>query len=500
MVPAGSEPVGPPYRIVACCDLRQRKDELQKKKVYLVAYDAERLRKYGAGIGIDALEASNSFLARDCVCSDVVPIRSWYGEVQLNLHPPDTAEGDVLVLLRIIKTSSLKDMQDWHPIGDAVVIKVEPRITREDKKYMQRLREAVGAQPELLATTQQALDRAQDQHKAVLANRAELQSALTSAQSELIASQADLRKLHTELAKVTSDLEGGKDATTQAKIAQKIRSVLNESKQRQQEALNKVAAEEQICHDKMMKDLEVEYKAIDDMNAGLARKKEEAEAQPPTEGGGYEKTALPRAMDRTNAPESHTTADDERKRAQELEKSKKEANQLRIALARSEKEAEAARATASTHEAALAKAKAEAEQHRAALNKARKELEKAGMKEQPRTAAEEKAVADKTTSESAADEKAAADKEVLKMKAQAALEAALEDDDVPDSEKEALKAKAQAALEAALEDDVAYKEKGAAGNAATATAKPAARPSVRQKAKKDLINAVKNGALEKKRP
>jgi len=144
-VPAGAEPVQAPFTMTVCHDLRARKEELRTKKAYLVAYDAERLRKCGAGMGINPIQAADSFISQDCVCSEMVPIRRLYGEATITLQPPSTSDGDVFVLLRIVTVSDPNNMQDWCAIGDPVAVRVEPRKTRYDKTALIKLKEELAS-------------------------------------------------------------------------------------------------------------------------------------------------------------------------------------------------------------------------------------------------------------------------------------------------------------------------------------------------------------------
>jgi len=152
--------------MTVCCDLRVRKEELRTKQAYLVAYDAERLRKYGAGMGVNPIEAADSWISQDCICSEMVPIRRLYGEASITLQPPSTSDGDVFVLLRIVTVSNPRKNQDWRAMGDPVVVRVEPRVTRDDKKALMKLREELDASLHSHRETLADLQESRKEHRA----------------------------------------------------------------------------------------------------------------------------------------------------------------------------------------------------------------------------------------------------------------------------------------------------------------------------------------------
>lgn len=138
MVSGGSEPVHPPCSIKVLCDLRPWRTELKGKRAYLVAYDAERLRKVAHGIGIDAKSASDKWIARDCLCSDRIPLKSLGSaeEVTINLQPVASEEGISAALLRIVVISKHQDQTDWTAIGDPVVVQTTSAHFADRKLYV----------------------------------------------------------------------------------------------------------------------------------------------------------------------------------------------------------------------------------------------------------------------------------------------------------------------------------------------------------------------------
>jgi hypothetical protein len=254
--------------VTTLCDLRKRKDELQRTQAYLVAYDIEKLRRLYAGQdvdmneastfeklrqGVDVYEASNSPLARECICANIVPIKSWYGEVTVTLDPPDTTESDVFVLLRVVKSSNLRDIQDWHPMGDPILVRVELRVSREDKKSLQKLRQEVEAMRELVSESRKVLNRSLDEEKDVESHAAKLRADFAKPQVELRSTQDDVKQMYAQLDEVKTELipAAAKDPAMQAEVLVKLRNVIQEWEgKRHLNKMEKKAAAEDAAADK----------------------------------------------------------------------------------------------------------------------------------------------------------------------------------------------------------------------------------------------------------
>ena len=92
------------------------------------------------------LKASESWLARDCLCSrsgrlQQLASRDGPGEVHLELAPPSASApewaddtGEDSVLLRVVAINHLLDPQDWRALGAAVVLRLDARRTRVDER------------------------------------------------------------------------------------------------------------------------------------------------------------------------------------------------------------------------------------------------------------------------------------------------------------------------------------------------------------------------------
>ena len=92
----------------------------------MAVIDVERLRRGCGSIGYDVLRASESWLARDALCTRLRQLRNLHGvdEVRVRLQPPQSDEDQAFVLLRVVVTRNLMDEQDWHVIGSPVVLRV----------------------------------------------------------------------------------------------------------------------------------------------------------------------------------------------------------------------------------------------------------------------------------------------------------------------------------------------------------------------------------------
>lgn len=96
-----------------------------KKKMFLVALDAFRLKQIASGKRPDILKTVRSFSARKAVCSEFVPLESKRAPQEAIITPQvDSASSHVL--LQIVSTNDTADRysKDWETIGSAVVMRV----------------------------------------------------------------------------------------------------------------------------------------------------------------------------------------------------------------------------------------------------------------------------------------------------------------------------------------------------------------------------------------
>lgn len=130
-------PVRAPYELAVGYDLRTRIHEFGKQKAYIMAFDAESLRKkFAQGMGVNPLEVTNSFMSRDSCCSDVIPLMNSHGRVTVKLQLENTSDSEIFVLLRVFRSANLKSEQDWHPVGDAVIVRVD-QIADDTRKALE---------------------------------------------------------------------------------------------------------------------------------------------------------------------------------------------------------------------------------------------------------------------------------------------------------------------------------------------------------------------------
>lgn len=119
-----------PYSITVRYDLRPVANSIgAEEKVFLAALDVERLQSRG----LDALAASESWIARDCLCLKsgrlrLLPTRAGPGEVKIVLQPAVTgaSESDEdRVLLRVVAIRNTQDPRDWNVLGSAVMLRMD---------------------------------------------------------------------------------------------------------------------------------------------------------------------------------------------------------------------------------------------------------------------------------------------------------------------------------------------------------------------------------------
>jgi len=132
MVSPGSDPLRPPYNLCVQYDLRPVAHTFtDDDRLYLAALDVEKLRRKGNGRGLDVMQASESWLARDCLCSKsgklrTLPSRNGPGQVNIALSPCRTAGlTETVVMLRVIAARLSDNPHDWHVVGSAVVLRVD---------------------------------------------------------------------------------------------------------------------------------------------------------------------------------------------------------------------------------------------------------------------------------------------------------------------------------------------------------------------------------------
>lgn len=126
----GNDPIIAPHSLAVRYDLRTVSTSLIKCDAYLAAFDMEKLRRKGSGIGLDALQASASWIARDCLCAKMTKIKSHreasavgVARVLINKVSP-SSPGDSEVMLRVIAVRSKSDTQDWRAIGTPLALQV----------------------------------------------------------------------------------------------------------------------------------------------------------------------------------------------------------------------------------------------------------------------------------------------------------------------------------------------------------------------------------------
>jgi len=127
-----AEPVRPPYNVTVRYDLRSLGIQAQSAdQPFLAALDVEKLRRKGSGCGLDVLQASVSWIARDCICTrsgKLKAITAWTapGELKLSLNPNvQSDQGEVVVMFRVVLVkTALKDPHDWRAAGAPLVLRL----------------------------------------------------------------------------------------------------------------------------------------------------------------------------------------------------------------------------------------------------------------------------------------------------------------------------------------------------------------------------------------
>lgn len=100
-------------------------DKRYKRKAFLVALDAELLRRCGQGRGLNAQQAAKlKPLARPCQCARKVPV-SDNCEVDVILYPQHFPAGTAQVLLQVVVESSV-DNTYWACFGGMELVRVMP--------------------------------------------------------------------------------------------------------------------------------------------------------------------------------------------------------------------------------------------------------------------------------------------------------------------------------------------------------------------------------------
>eukprot|EP00928_Gymnodinium_smaydae_P010135 TRINITY_DN13805_c2_g2_i1.p1 TRINITY_DN13805_c2_g2~~TRINITY_DN13805_c2_g2_i1.p1 ORF type:complete len:913 (-),score=206.28 TRINITY_DN13805_c2_g2_i1:58-2796(-) len=165
MVSPESEPVRPPYHLLVRYDLRPVVTLLHDKdNICLAALDVERLRRKGTGMGLDVLQCSESWIARDCICTPTGRLRlltehKGPGQVTLALGPLLSREySEVCIMLRVVAVGRSGDYQDWRALGAPLVLRVDTvgELIQQDAPHLQRQR----ALPQSLAFADEVASRA----------------------------------------------------------------------------------------------------------------------------------------------------------------------------------------------------------------------------------------------------------------------------------------------------------------------------------------------------
>mmetsp|Transcript_12563 Transcript_12563/g.28381 ORF Transcript_12563/g.28381 Transcript_12563/m.28381 type:complete len:969 (+) Transcript_12563:59-2965(+) len=143
MIPVGAGAAAnqDPGSVTVSCDLRAFRAELEDKRAYLVAYDADKLRTIGRGQGLDARSASDGWIALECLCSKKVPLRHPVEEVTLALEPDLSQHNDAefTAMLRIVLLPKSGKKMECKAIGDALTLKLR-RQGSDDKASERRRR------------------------------------------------------------------------------------------------------------------------------------------------------------------------------------------------------------------------------------------------------------------------------------------------------------------------------------------------------------------------
>eukprot|EP00927_Polykrikos_kofoidii_P038195 TRINITY_DN32490_c0_g1_i1.p1 TRINITY_DN32490_c0_g1~~TRINITY_DN32490_c0_g1_i1.p1 ORF type:complete len:1041 (+),score=177.68 TRINITY_DN32490_c0_g1_i1:114-3236(+) len=123
-----------PYNITVQYDLRPVVHRFgNADSIYVAAFDVEKLRRKGSGMGLDVWQATGSWISRNCLCSTsgrLKPLNDLKspGEVRIGLRPtPIKGHDEMVVLLRLVCIRRPHDPQDWNAFGAAVVLRCDGR-------------------------------------------------------------------------------------------------------------------------------------------------------------------------------------------------------------------------------------------------------------------------------------------------------------------------------------------------------------------------------------
>jgi len=135
-VPAGLEVVRAPWTVAVHYDLRSVAGTLEPgANVYVAVLDTEKLRRSGSVSGLNPLQASESWIARDCICCSTGKLRVLNNlkgpdKIQVTLNPGHVqGEKEACVLLRVVVICRPNDPRDWRAIGASVVLQVDTEAT-----------------------------------------------------------------------------------------------------------------------------------------------------------------------------------------------------------------------------------------------------------------------------------------------------------------------------------------------------------------------------------
>jgi hypothetical protein len=226
-------PVREPYELRVNYDLRSRSHEFVKQKAYVVAFDVESLRRRcKEGMGISPLEVTNSYMSRDCCCSDVIPLPSSHGQVTVPLQITNTTDSELVILLRVVRSGNLRVDQDWNAIGDAVAVRVD-RISDAARQALEEEVTAETMADEAVLSDESliALGKEMD-GLAKLSSLEELQQAEEQFRSteERLAKEAEQRM--EEYTKVQTQLQDSK--TSEQELLDKLRRIENATAEAEQ--------------------------------------------------------------------------------------------------------------------------------------------------------------------------------------------------------------------------------------------------------------------------
>jgi len=106
-------------------------DKRYKRKAFLIALDAELLRRAGIGRNLNAQQAAKvKGIARQCQCAKKVPL-SDNCDVSIRLYPQHFPGGYSQVLLQVIVEASI-DKTYWACFGNMLSVTVEAGTEEAD--------------------------------------------------------------------------------------------------------------------------------------------------------------------------------------------------------------------------------------------------------------------------------------------------------------------------------------------------------------------------------